>query len=121
MDACYKRGMDNLLTIRLWAAAAWADDVLHESEAAALRRLIEATELNKIEEAEAAAFFDAPPELDINDSSLLSPEAREGVYRAALGIVMLDRELAEGEKEFLERLAKALALPDEIIERLGQE
>ena len=113
--------MDNLLTIRLWAAAAWADGVLHESEAAALRRLIEATELSNVEAEEAAGFFAAPPELDINDSRALTPEAREGVYRAALAIVMLDQELAEGEKEFLARLATALALPDETIGRLGEE
>ncbi|MCP4445803.1 MAG: hypothetical protein GY811_10740 [Myxococcales bacterium] len=114
--------MDSLQIIRLWAAAAWADDSLHPSEAAAIKRLIDVSDdLSATQRDTAISYLDSAPAIDVEEARSLPAEAREGVYRAARGIVMLDRELVEAEKLYLERLHGALGLDDAIIARLESE
>lgn len=114
--------MDSLKIVRLWAAAAWADGAMHPSEAAALKRLVEASEDLSLREREIAlGYLASAPAVDLNEVQSLPAEAREGVYRAARGIVMLDRELADSEAEFLGRLRDSLNLDEATISKLDAE
>jgi len=80
--------MDNLRIFHLWAAAAWADGVIHPTEATALARWIDAAEdFTPDVRKQATAMIITRPEVDLEEVRKLSPEAREGVYRAAIGIV----------------------------------
>lgn len=118
----YESGMESLQIIRLWAAAAWADDVLHPREESALKRLIAASDdLSEGEKEQALSFLSANPKVPVDEVRNLSQESREGVYRAALGIVMLDRELAPSEEAFLQRLRDALELEEGTIAKLDAE
>jgi len=114
--------VETLRIIRLWAAAAWSDGVLHPAEAAALERLIEASDdLSGAERLEAQAFLGEAPAVDPAEVADLSPAAREGVYRAALGIVALDGKVTYGERSFLARLRASLELDEATLDKLEQE
>ena len=114
--------MESLRILRLWAAAAWSDGELHPAEAAALRRLLAASDdLSPTAREEAERFLEAAPEVDPAEVSALSAESREGVYRAALGIVALDGRIADGERAFLGRLRDSLSLDEATLLRLEGE
>lgn len=115
--------MESLRIIRLWAAAAWADGQLHPAEAAALRRLIDASDdLSETERAEASELLRSPPPAGtVAEVRSLRPVAREGVYRAALGIVRLDRKVTGDEELFLSRLRAALDLDPQTVARIEAE
>ena len=53
-----------LTVIRIWAAMAWADGVLAETEASALRRLISGAQLDEAEAEQARSFLEHKVELD---------------------------------------------------------
>ncbi|MBT8495960.1 MAG: hypothetical protein KJO07_23145, partial [Deltaproteobacteria bacterium] len=60
--------MDSLLTVKLWAAAAWADGEIHPTEEAALKRLIEASDdLDGEARTEALGFLQSQPEVSVDD------------------------------------------------------
>lgn len=108
--------------LRLWAACAWADGTMHPAEAAAIQRLIEASDdLSADQRGEAMRFLAAAPDVDVAEVRELAPAAREGVYRAALGIVRLDREVTEDEEAFLARLRAELSLEEAAIARIEGE
>lgn len=114
--------MDGFRILRLWAACAWADGKLHPAEAAALERLLAATDdLTPEERTKARAFFEAAPDVDVAEVRELAASARQGVYRAALGIVKLDREVSDDERALLSRLRSALDLDEETIRRIEAE
>lgn len=115
--------MESRTILRLWAATAWADGAMHPSEAAALGRLIDASEdLSPTQREEAQSYRTTRPNIDLSEEVQgLSTEAREGVYRAARRIVMLDRELADSEREFMGRLRDALGLAEATIAKLDAE
>mgnify|MGYP000129477614 CR=1 FL=1 len=114
--------MDSLKIVRLWAAAAWADGAMHPSEAAALQRIIEASEeVSPTDQEEARADVVSAPAVDLAGVKGLSAEAREGVYRAARKIVILDQELAPSETEFLSCLRNSLDLDAATIAKLDAE
>lgn len=99
-----------LTVIRIWAAMAWADGVLAEAEASALRRLISGAQLDEEEAAQAKSFLDS--RIDLGDEGLaeMSPDAKSGIYRAACRMAALDREVAQSERSMLVRLRDALGL-----------
>jgi tellurite resistance protein len=110
--------MDNLLIVRMWAAAAWADGKMHPNEAAALRRLIEASDgIDK----EKALELLVSADVDINEVKKLPAEAREGVYRAALSIVEIDGEVTDSERAFIARLRTAVNLDEATLRRIETE
>jgi len=113
--------MDSLRTLRLWAACAWADQKMHPAEAEAIKRLIAASHLSPEDAADAQALLRVPPAVDVGEVRALAPDAREGVYRAALGIVKLDRVVTDDERAFLARLRASLDLDEEIIARIEAE
>ena len=114
--------MDSLRILRLWAAAAWADGKLHPAEAEALHRLLDASEdLTPAERVQALRFLERPPQIDLGEVRALGRNARQGVYRAALRIVRLDREVTDDEKEFLTRLRGNLELDEATIRGIEVE
>ncbi|MCA9578338.1 MAG: DUF533 domain-containing protein [Polyangiales bacterium] len=105
--------MDTLRILELWAATAWADGHLHPNEAAALERRIEASpDLSRAELETARRLLSHPPDVSVDAVQALDAIAREGVYRAALGIVALDGVLHERERAFITRLRAALGLAE---------
>ncbi len=107
-----------LSVIRVWAAVAWADGVLAESEAEGLRRLVRAAELTTEERAAALGFLDARiglPDLYLNN---LNPDARRGIYRAACRMALVDHVFASAERKMLDRLQTLLAVPPEIAKEI---
>jgi tellurite resistance protein len=110
--------MDSLLIVRLWAAAAWADGKMHPAEAAALRRLIDATD--GIDKEKALELLNSA-DVDVNEVKRLPPAAREGVYRAALGIVKIDGVVTDDEKAFIARLRGAIELDEATLTRIEAE
>lgn len=99
-----------LTVIRIWAAMAWADGVLAEAEASALRRLISGAQLDEEEGAKAKSYLEN--RIDLGDEGLaeLSPDTKNGIYRAACRMAALDREVAQSERSMLVRLRDALGL-----------
>ena len=117
----YAARMDSLQIVRLWAAAAWADGKMHPNEAAALKRIIEASDdLDGERRQQAFALLDSA---DGNPAEVksLPREAREGVYRAALGIVKLDGQVTDDERAFLARLREATDLDQATLARIEAE
>ncbi len=99
-----------LTVIRIWAAMAWADGVLAETEASALRRLISGAQLDEAEAEQARSFLEHKVELDDAGLAALSADAKHGVYRAACRMAALDREVALSERSLLVKLRDALGL-----------
>jgi uncharacterized membrane protein YebE (DUF533 family) len=99
-----------LTVIRIWAAMAWADGVLADAEASALRRLISGAQLDEAEATLATSWLAEPVQLDEAGLVELSGDARNGIYRAACRMAALDREVAQSERSLLVRLRDALGL-----------
>ncbi len=102
-----------LSVIRVWAAIAWADGVLAESEAEGLRRLVRTADLTSEEKVAAARLLEAEVTLGDNYFKELSSEARHGIYRAACRMAIVDHALHETERKMLDRLRGLLVLSDE--------
>ncbi|HUH04617.1 MAG TPA: DUF533 domain-containing protein [Kofleriaceae bacterium] len=98
--------------IRIWAALAWADGVIVDSEAAAMKRLVESADLTDEERETALGWLDKRVELDTSNTAGLSEEARHGIYRAALRLAGVDLDFAEEELQFLDRLRGALEISE---------
>ena len=110
---------NELKILHAWAAAAWADGMLHAEEKRALQRFIGASGgLTPQERAAAEALLESPQQLDAAELKTLSKDEREGVYRAARAIVGLDRTVSQQELEWLARLRGELALDEETLKRI---
>ena len=97
--------------LRIWAALAWADDVLAEAEVEGLRRLLRTADLTTAERQLAGMLVAAPVALPDVDLAHLSPEARRGAYRAACRFALVDRHLAPAEQAMLARIRVVLEVP----------
>ena len=102
-----------LSVIRVWAALAWADDVVQDSERDAISKLISVAKLNDADRAKAMGFLDEKIELEMDRISGLSPAAGEGIYRAALRLAMVDLDLASEEAAMLVRLREGLGIDED--------
>jgi uncharacterized membrane protein YebE (DUF533 family) len=107
-----------LAVIRVWAALVWADGVLSSSEAEAMRRLITGAELDDDERRTALSFLEHKVELEIADLGSLKASAREGIYRAALRLAKVDRQISAPERALLTRLRTGLNIDPQLAERL---
>jgi len=107
-----------LAVIRVWAALAWADDVIQDSEREAIMKLISVAQLSDEERATAKSLLDAKVELETESISGLSQAAREGIYRAALRLAMVDLDMATEEAAMLKRLRDGLSISDEDSKRI---
>ncbi|MGE0551478.1 MAG: DUF533 domain-containing protein [Kofleriaceae bacterium] len=103
-----------LTVIRMWAAVAWADGVLAQTEADSLRRLIQAADLTPDEQRAAMRMLEARVAMPDVSAIDMPPEARRGVYRAACRMAAVDHTIAHAERAMLDRLRDALAIPLEI-------
>lgn len=114
--------MESLRILRIWAGAAWADGKLLPSEAAALRRFVEhSDDLSPDQQREALSVLKAAPPFDAAEVRALPRVAREGVLRAAIGIVRLDRQVTPEEHAFLATLRAALDLDAATLKRIEGE
>ena len=102
----------------MWAAVAWADGVLAESEAEGMRRLIRTADLTAEERTAASRFLDARTELPETYLQTLNPEARRGIYRAACRMAMVDHVFAHAERKMLDLLQHNLAIPRDIAQEI---
>jgi uncharacterized membrane protein YebE (DUF533 family) len=99
-----------LSVIRVWAALAWADGVIADQEAAAMRRLIGGAELSEQERDTALSWLEQRVELDTSNIAALSEPARHGIYRAAVRLAGVDLVVADEERAFLVRLREGLGI-----------
>ena len=102
-----------LSVIRMWAAVAWADGVMSETEAESLSRLIRHADLTDDERAGAREFLAARTELPETYLTNLTPEARRGVYRAACRMAVVDHVFSVTERALLDRLRNLLGIAAE--------
>ncbi len=115
-DGAYLRRMGEsqyLSVIRIWAALAWADGVIADAEAAAMKRLVESADLTDDERATALGWLEEKVDLDTANISGLSEEARHGIYRAAVRLAAVDLEIADEERTFLDTLRGGLEISTE--------
>lgn len=108
-----------LAVIRVWAALAWADDVIQDSERAAILKLISVAQLSDTEREQAKAMLESKVELETQPIVGLSQPAREGIYRAALRLAMVDLDLADEETAMLMRLRDGLSISEEDATRIA--
>ncbi|HEY0484473.1 MAG TPA: DUF533 domain-containing protein [Kofleriaceae bacterium] len=107
-----------LSVIRMWAAVAWADGVMSETEADSLGRLIRTADLTDGERAGARAFLETRTELPQTYLTNLTPEARRGIYRAACRMAVVDHVFSVTERALLDRLRNLLGIPDDVAHEL---
>jgi tellurite resistance protein len=110
-----------LSVIRMWAAVAWADGVMSETEGESLSRLIRTADLTDDERAGARQFLAAKTELPETYLTNLTPEAKRGVYRAACRMAVVDHVFSVTERALLDRLRKLLGLTPETALELEAE
>ena len=103
-----------LSVIRMWAAVAWADGMMSETELESLTRLIRTADLTDDERTAARAYLESDTGLPDTYLTNLSPEARRGVYRAACRMAVVDHVFSVTERALLDKLAKLLGIPAEI-------
>jgi uncharacterized membrane protein YebE (DUF533 family) len=101
-----------LSVIRVWAALAWADGVIAESEATGMKRLIGVAQLTDDEKATAIGFLTSRVDLDTSNLAELSPDAKKGIYRAACRLAAVDHDVAAAERIFLGRLRDGLSISE---------
>lgn len=100
-----------LRVIRVWAAIAWADGALSETEAESLGRLIRHADLSDDERAGAREFLATRTELPETYLTHLTSGARRGVYRAACRMAVVDQMVIVTERALLDRLRNLLGIP----------
>jgi uncharacterized membrane protein YebE (DUF533 family) len=102
-----------LAVIRVWAALAWADGVIQDSERDAITKLISVAQLSDEDRKTASGLLDAKVDLSTDAISGLSAPARQGIYRAALRMAMVDLDMAKEETAMLARLREGLNIDEE--------
>jgi tellurite resistance protein len=110
-----------LKVIQVWAALAWADGKVVKPEKQALERLIASAELTDGERTVALGFIEHKVLLDEKELAGLSPEAREGVYRAACKLAVIDKHLADAERQVLIRMRAVLGIGAELAEKIEEQ
>jgi tellurite resistance protein len=110
-----------LSVIRMWAAVAWADGVMSETETESLSRLIRTADLTDAERAAARSFIETRTGLPETYLTNLTPEARRGVYRAACRMAVVDHVFSVTERALLDRMRNLLGVPAEIAREIEAE
>jgi uncharacterized membrane protein YebE (DUF533 family) len=107
-----------LSVIRMWAAVAWADGVMSETEVDSLSRLIRTADLTEEERTAARVFLETKTGLPETYLTNLTPEARRGIYRAACRMAVVDHVFSVTERALLDRMRNLLGLPGEIAQEI---
>jgi uncharacterized membrane protein YebE (DUF533 family) len=110
-----------LSVIRVWAAVAWADGVMSETEAESLGRLIRHADLTEDERAGAREFIATRTELSETYLTNLTADARRGVYRAACRLAVVDHVFSGTERALLDRLRNVLGIPVDLAQQIEAE
>ena len=110
-----------LSVIRMWAAVAWADGEMSETEGESLSRLIRTADLTDDERAGARVFLAHRTELPETYVSNLTPDAKRGVYRAACRMAVVDHVFSVTERALLDRLRNLLGMSVEVAQELEAE
>jgi uncharacterized tellurite resistance protein B-like protein len=110
-----------LSVIRMWAAVAWADGVMSETEAESLSRLIRTADLTDEERVGARRFVALKTELPETYLNTLAPDARRGVYRAACRMAVVDHVFSVTERALLDRLRNLLGIPADAAQAIESE
>jgi len=110
-----------LSVIRMWAAVAWADGVMSETEGESLSRLIRTADLTDDERAGARVFLQHRTELPETYLTNLTPDAKRGVYRAACRMAVVDHVFSVTERALLDRLRSLLGMSVEVAQELEAE
>ena len=110
-----------LSVIRMWAAVAWADGEMSETEGESLSRLIRTADLTDDERAGARVFLAHRTELPETYVSNLTPDAKRGVYRAACRMAVVDHVFSVTERALLDRLRSLLGMSVEVAQELEAE
>ena len=104
---------DYLMTaIKVWAAAAWADGVIVESEAMTMRAIIAVAKISEEQRQVALGWLDTKVSLEDVELPNIPQAERAHIYSVACGMVAFDQDVAGAERAFVDRLGKALALSD---------
>lgn len=110
-----------LSVIRMWAAVAWADGVMSETETESLSRLIRTADLTDGERAAARTFIETKTGLPETYLTNLTPDAKRGVYRAACRMAVVDHVFSVTERALLDRMRNLLGVPAEIAQEIEAE
>jgi tellurite resistance protein len=110
-----------LSVIRIWAAIAWADGEMSETETESLSRLIRTADLTDAERAAARTFLETRTGLPETYLTNLTPEACRGVYRAACRIAVVDHIFSTTERVMLDRLRSLLGIALETAREIEAE
>jgi uncharacterized membrane protein YebE (DUF533 family) len=104
---------------KLWAATAWADNVLSDEEKLGMAVIIKVADLTDEERATAMSWLEEP--VDLEDLDLSNVEDKHAVYSSAARITTIDNEVADREIWFLGRLREALGIDEETAKKLHQD
>ncbi len=110
-----------LSVIRVWAALAWADDVIADQEREAMKRLIDGANLSDTERATAFSWLESKVDLETDGVAGLSSKAKEGIYLAAARLAGVDENVADEEKVFLGRLRAGLSIDEATAKKIEDQ
>lgn len=110
-----------LSVIRMWAAVAWADGVMSETESESLGRLIRHADLTDDERSGAREFLTTRTELPETYLTNLTADARRGVYRAACRMAVVDHVFSVTERALLDRLRNLLGIAADAAQQIEAE
>jgi uncharacterized membrane protein YebE (DUF533 family) len=99
-----------LTAVKTWAAVAWADGKLVESERTTMKAIILASKLTDQERTIAATYLDEPVKLADLDLERIPPAERIHIFSVACGVSAMDKDIAAAERTFLDKLASALSI-----------
>ncbi len=101
-------------------AVAWADGKMESSEASVIEGLLSGFDATPQEEAELLEFARTRRSLEDDiPLSELSSEARELLFSNAVLLVAADGAESGGERAVLKRLARVLAISDEVVAQIS--
>jgi uncharacterized membrane protein YebE (DUF533 family) len=107
-----------LSVIRMWAAVAWADGVMSETEVDSLSRLIRTADLTDEERSEARSFLETRTGLPETYLTTIAAEARRGIYRAACRMAVVDHVFSVTERALLDRMRNLLGIPSDVAQEI---
>jgi len=98
--------------VKIWAAMAWADGVVSDEEALAMKSIIKVGMLSDEEREIALGWLENKVELESEDLGKLTKDSRRRIYLSAARVAAIDKDVAEAEIKFLQRLRDALDIDE---------
>jgi uncharacterized membrane protein YebE (DUF533 family) len=107
--------------VKIWAAMAWADGVVSDEEALAMKSIIKVGMLSAEERETALGWLETKVELESEDLGKLSKDSRRRIYLSAARVAAIDKDVAEAELKFLQRLRDALDIDEDLAKEIHAE